>query len=85
MELRRKYSVSKRLFKPTRLKNFLLELSGHQDIPPLLFVLGYLLQCVGWVFISARSVENCNSVERLNTVNNEFQSIPQNVNEFAAG
>ena len=33
----------KRLVKLTRFKNFLLELSGHQDIPLLSFVLGLQL------------------------------------------
>ena len=40
---RRGYSVSKRLVKLTRFKNFPLELSGHQDIPPLSFALGHQL------------------------------------------
>ena len=30
-----------------------------------------LIRC-GWMFISARLVENCISVERLNTLNNDF-------------
>ena len=52
---------------------------GHQNIPSLSFVL--LLQdqrhYVGWVLISARSVENCISVEKINTSNIEVQSIIQ--------
>ena len=45
-------------------KSFPLQLSGHEDTPPLSFP-----------FISARSVENCISVERLNTLNTDLQSI----------
>ena len=40
---RRGYSVSKRLVKLTRFKRFSLQLSGHQDIPPLSFVLRHQL------------------------------------------
>ena len=40
---RRGYSVSKRLVKLTRFKSLPLQLSGHQDIPPLLFVLRHQL------------------------------------------
>ena len=41
--IRRGYSVLERLVKLTRFKNFPLELSGHQDIPPLSFMLGHQL------------------------------------------
>ena len=37
------------------------------------------LRRCGWVFISARSVENCISVERVNTLNTDLQSILQNI------
>ena len=40
---RRGYSVSKRLVKLTRFKSLPLQLSGHQDIPPSLFVLRHQL------------------------------------------
>ena len=40
---RRRYSVLKRLVKLTRFKSFPLQLSGHQDIPPLSFVLRHQL------------------------------------------
>ena len=68
--IRRRYRISKRLVKLTRFKHFPLQLSGHQDIPLLSFARvasSSLIRC-GWVFISARSVENCISVERLNTL-----------------
>ena len=71
--LRRRYSISKRLVKRTRFTSFLWQLSGHQDIPLLSFVRvasSTLIRC-GWVFISARSVKNCISVERLNTLNTD--------------
>ena len=76
---RRRYSVSKRLVKLTRFKSFSLQLSGHQDIPLLSFVRvvsSALIRC-GWVFISTRSVENCISVERLNTLITDLQSVLQ--------
>ena len=38
---RRECSVSKRLVQLTRFKGFPLQLSGHQDIPTLSFVLGH--------------------------------------------
>ena len=61
-------------------------MSGHQDIPPLSFVLRHqLLIRRGWVFISARSVENCISVGSLNTLNTDLLSVLQNVKKFAAG
>ena len=85
--LRRGYSVSKRLVKLTRFKSFHVQLSGHQDIPLLSFVRVAsltLIRC-GWVFISARSVENCISVERLNTLNTDLQSLLENIKKFAAG
>ena len=74
---RRGYSISKGLVKLTRFKSFPLQLPGHQDIPLLSFVRvasSTLIRC-GWVFISARSVENCISVERLNTLNTDLQSL----------
>ena len=40
---RRRYNVLKRLVKLTRFKSFPLQLSGHQDIPPLSFVLRHQL------------------------------------------
>ena len=70
---RRGYSISKRLVELTRFESFLLQLSEHQDIPLLSFVRdapSTLISC-GWVFISARSVKNCISVERLNTLNTD--------------
>ena len=82
---RRGYSISKRLVKPTRFKSFPLQLSGHQDIPLLSFVRvasSTLIRC-GWVFISARSVENCISVERLNTLSIDLQSLLQNIKKIA--
>ena len=84
---RRGYSISKRLVKLTRFRSFLLQLSKHQDIRLLSFVRvasSTLMRC-GWVFISARSVENCISVERLNTLNTDLQSLLQNIKKFAAG
>ena len=81
------YSILKRSVKLTRFKSFPLQLSGHQDIPLLSFVRvasSTLLRC-GWVFISARSIENCISVERLNTLNTDLQSLLQNIKKFAAG
>ena len=85
--LRRGCSISKRLVELTRFKSFPLQLSGHQDIPLLSFVRvasSTLLRC-GWVFISARLFENCISVERLNTLNTDLQSLLQNIKKFAAG
>ena len=58
----------------TRFKSFPWQLSGHQDIPLLSFVCvasSTLILC-GWVFMSARSVENCISVEGLNTLNTDL-------------
>ena len=81
------YSILKRSVKLTRFKSFPLQLSGHQDIPLLSFVRvasSTLLRC-GWVFISARLFENCISVERLNTLNTDLQSLLQNIKKFAAG
>ena len=78
---RRGYSIPKRLFKLTRFKSFPRQLSGHQDMPLLSFVRAAsstLIRC-GWVFISARSVENCISVERRNTLNTDLQSLLQNI------
>ena len=37
------------------------------------------------MLISAKSVEDCISVENLNTLNTDLQSILQNINKFAAG
>ena len=76
---RRGYSVSKRLVKLPRFKSFSLQLSGHQDMPLLSFVRvasSVLIRC-GWVFIITRSVENCISVERLNTLITDLQSVLQ--------
>ena len=39
--VRRGYSISKRLVKLTRFQDFLSQLPGYQDIPPLSFVLSY--------------------------------------------
>ena len=81
------YSILKRSVKLTRFKSFPLQLSGHQNIPLLSFVRvasSTILRC-GWVFISARSVENCISVERLNTLNTDLQSLLENIKKFAAG
>ena len=81
------YSILKRSVKLTRFKSFPLQLSRHQDIPLLSFVRvasSTLLRC-GWVFISARLFENCISVERLNTLNTDLQSLLQNIKKFAAG
>ena len=79
-------SVSKRLVKLTSFKSFPLQLSGYQDISLLSFVRvasSTLIRC-GWVFINARSVENCISVERLNTLNTDLQSLLQNIKTFAS-
>ena len=76
------YSISKRLVKLTRFQCYPLQVSGYQDIAPLLYVLRYQLQYVGWVFICARSVENNISVERLNTLYTDLQSILQNINIY---
>ena len=79
--IRRRYSISKRLVELTRFKSFPLQLSGHQDISLLSFVFvasSTLMRC-GRVLISARSVENCISVERLNTLNTDLQSLLQNI------
>ena len=87
IEPRRGCSVSKRLVKLTSFKSFPLQLSGYQDISLLSFVRvasSTLIRC-GWVFINARSVENCISVERLNTLNTDLQSVLQNIKKFAAG
>ena len=84
---RRGYSVSKRLVKLTSFKSFPLQLSGYQDISLLSFVRvasSTLIRC-GWVFISARSVENCISVERFYTLNTDLQSVLQNIKKIAAG
>ena len=81
IELRRGYSISKRLVKLTRFKSFPLKLSGYLDIPLLSFVRvasSTLIRC-GWVFISRRSVENCITVEKLNTLNTDLQSLLQNI------
>ena len=70
-----------------RFKSFPLQLSGHQDIPLLSFVRvasSTLIRC-GWVFISARSVENCISVERLNILNTGLQPVLLNIKKIAAG
>ena len=78
---RRGYSISNRLVKLTRFKNFPLQLSEHQDIPLLSFVRvasSTLIRC-GWVFISARPVKNCISVERLNNLNADLPSLLQNI------
>ena len=86
MLFRRGYSISRRIVKLTRFKSFPLQRSGHQDIPLLSFVRvasSTLIRC-GWVFISARSVENCISVERLNTLNTDLQSLLQNIKTFAS-
>ena len=81
------YSIPKRLVNLTRFKSFPRQLSGHQDIPLLSFVRVALLTliCCGWVFISARSIENCISVERLNTLNTDWLSLLQNSKKCAAG
>ena len=83
-QYRRGYSVSKRLVKLTRFQGFPLQLSKYQDPPPLSLVLSYQLEYIDWVLISARSVENCISVERLITLNIDLQSILQNISKFAA-
>ena len=87
VKIRRGYNVSKRLVKLTRFKRFPLQLSGYQDIPLLSFVCvaSSTLMLCGWVFISARSVENCILVERLNTLNTDLQPVLQNIKKFAAG
>ena len=85
--IRRGYSISKRLVRLNRFKSFPLQLSGHQDIPLLSFVRvasSTLIRC-GWVFISARSVENYIPVERLNTLNTDLQSLLQKIKKSAAG
>ena len=80
---RRGYSVSKRLVKMTSFKSFPL----YQDISLLSFVpvvSSTLLRC-GWVFIDARQVENWISVEGLNTLNTDLQSVLQNIKKFGSG
>ena len=67
-------------------QKFPLTASGHQDIPLLSFVRvasSTLIRC-GWVVISARSVENCISVERLDTLNTDLQPVLQNIKKIAA-
>ena len=50
------------------------------------FVLSYyLFWYIDWVLISAKLVEDCISVENLNTLNTDLQSILQNINKFAVG
>ena len=83
--VRRRYSISKRLVKLTRFQCYPLQVSGYQDKAPLLFLLHHQLYYFGWVFISATSVENYISIERLNTLYTDLQSILQNINKFAAG
>ena len=83
--VRRRYSISKRLVKLTRFQCYPLQVSGYQYIAPLLFLLHHQLYYVRWVFISATSVENYISIERLNTLYSDLQSILQNINKFAAG
>ena len=87
MLFRRGYSISRRIVKLTRFKSFPLQRSGHQDIPLLSFVrvASSTLIRSGWVFISARSVENYIPVERLNTVNTDLQSLLQKIKKSAAG
>ena len=75
-------------------------MSRWQDIPPFLFVL--LLhdqrKYVGWVLISARSVKDCISVDRLNAWSTDFKYkyvyvifskyvcyIFSSINEFSVG
>ena len=56
----------------------------YQDISLLSFVpvvSSTLLRC-GWVFISARPVENCISVEGLNTSNTDLQAVLQNIKKI---
>ena len=81
------YIISKSFVKLTRFKSFPLQLPGHQDIALLSFarVASWTLIRCGWVLISASSVENCTSVERLNTLNNDLKSLLQNIKKFAAG
>ena len=57
---------------------FLLVAVGYQD----LHLLSTLIRWLG--ANSAKSVENCISVEKLNTLNTDLQSILQNINKFAA-
>ena len=66
-----------------KFQSFPLQLSKYHDLLSLTFVLRYQCQYVGWVLISARSVEECISVERLSTLNTYLQSILQNINKFA--
>ena len=71
------YNISKRLVKLANL----LQLSGHQDISLLSFVRvapSTLIHC-GRVPICARPAENCISVERLNALNADLQSLLQNI------
>ena len=59
----------------------------YQDISLLSFVpvkSSTLIRC-GWVFINARPVENCISVETLNTLITDLQSVLQNIKKIAAG
>ena len=41
---------------------------------------------ISWLgVLSARSVENCISMEKLNTLNTDLQPIVENINKFVAG
>ena len=81
------YSVSKMLVKLTRFQCFPLQLSRYQDLAPLPFVLRYHLfsTLVGCSSMRARSVENCITVERFNTLNTDLQPNLPNINKFEAG
>ena len=71
--LRRGYNVSKRLVKLTMFQDFPSHLPGYQYLPPLWFVLSYQIWHIDWVLISAKSAEDCISVEKLNTLNTDLQ------------
>ena len=66
-------------------QDFPSQLPGYEDLPPLSFLLTYQLSYIDWVLISAKSVEDCISMEKLNTLNTDLQSILQNITKFAAG
>ena len=65
--------------------DFPSQLPGYQDPPRLSFCVELSTLIHDWVLISAKSVEDCISVEKLITLNTDLQSILQDINKFAAG
>ena len=66
-------------------QDFSSQLPGYEDLHPLSFLLTYQLSYIDWVLISAKSVEDCISMEKLNTLDTVLQSILQSITKFAAG